>query len=200
MPAWRVFEPSSRRSSKYKSEATTTVLLPRMPGQPPAVLAIMDSLLDEHDLCPPSLRRPSGRLFEAGSKPAQSVRGVTQLPEPVSPGSRSRVRNCRASAGATVEQMYRGRTRDPSAYDTNVRKRIRWRVRASGTGCGGGSCSCAIDTGDRRRHALRDRRRALYRRADRLPAPPAGHRWAQRHLEGHGAPVMTEKPALGTQR
>ena len=32
--------------------------------------------------------------------------------------------------------MYRSRTRDPSAYDTNVRKRIRWRVRASGTGCG----------------------------------------------------------------
>ena len=50
---------------------------------------------------PPSPRAGAGR---------KSLRGVTQLPEPLSQRSRSRVREWNTPAEATVERMYRNRT------------------------------------------------------------------------------------------
>jgi len=51
-------------------------------------------------LCPRYAKPAVGRR-------AERDQGVTQLPEPLSPGSRSRVQKCRTRAGATVPCRYR---------------------------------------------------------------------------------------------
>ena len=94
--------------------ATAVTLWPDRTSKDRLMALLHDSQLDEHDACPPRLADPLVVYSREGGAGFESLRGVTQVPEPVSPRYRSRVsglsRSCRsqccnAGAGARAARF-----------------------------------------------------------------------------------------------